>query len=230
MAVQAQTQPRGPGRTSPPSWGQSKALGWDRHKGTHRRYWPPSPQHPALALPQLSSRLTPDPQQEEQDEARVMGKPPCFPWGNRRARPDPLTAPSIIQEPEQDKAEVTRAPCSRESMGAPAITMPIWCSVSTPPGTLLRHVLQERVIILHQTAAPPAWSPRRNHKEQLYHSLTASHPGEHGKGFFFWQAAFKRGWAWGTQGGNPQCLGLRSGQDSLTSLSKPQRGVPPGSR
>lgn len=89
------------------------------------------------------------------------------------------------------------APRSRESVGAPAITMPIWGSVSTPPGTLLSHILVERVIIFHQSATSPAQSPGRDRGDQLYRSLTVSHAWRTQKRIFL-ASSLQEGLAWGT--------------------------------
>lgn len=83
---------------------------------------------------------------------------PCVPRGTAESAGSAYS-PSIIQEPELDKARHNRAPHSGEHRGSghhnahPGLH-------STPPGARRSQVLWERGILLPQTAASPAWQGR----------------------------------------------------------------------
>lgn len=154
--------------------------------------------------------------------------PPCFPRGKpeTESRAGFAYSPSIIQEPEQDKAEVKQGPTQqREHRGSSHHDADLGLGFHTTgvPFESCPTRKSDYLTPNRSLSCPEPWQGPWRPVVSQPHCIPT--PGEHRKGFF-WQAAFKRGWAWGTGHGTPPCLELRSGQESLTSLSKPHARFP----
>lgn len=149
-----------------------------------------------------------------------------FTLGKPESRAGSAYSPSIIQEPEQDKAEVKQGPTQQGEDGGSGhhdADLGLRFHTTRDPFESRPMGKSDYLTPNRSLSCPEPWQGPQRPVVSEPHCIP---PLENMEKDFFWQAAFKRGWAWGTGGGNPPCLGLRSGQESLTSLSKPQRGVP----
>lgn len=73
--------------------------------------------------------LTPDPTEDGRDRLEGDGAS-TYPLGKPESPSGSADSPSIIQEPEQDKAELKQGPAQPERVGAVATAMLLWGSIS----------------------------------------------------------------------------------------------------
>lgn len=215
----------GTGRTGPPQAqtqdgeDQSPQPGPEPSTGVGRAQGDP-PQAPA-ALPAAPSPPLPSSAPSDTRSPRVRAGW----WPSLHASPGETGEPCRIRlRPfHYSGARAGQSGGKTGPRAAPAMAMPTWGSVSTPPGTRLSRILQERLITSHQTAAAPARSPGRNRRDQLCPSLAASHPWGTRKRIFLASGLQERLGLGGT-GWKPLLRGaeVRPGATHITEQTSPR--------
>lgn len=226
MPVQAQTQPGGAGEDQSPQLGlePSTGVGWAPGDPLQVPAALPAAPSPRPAPAQLPSD-TGSPARSGAGGGQGGGRASMVPLGKPESGAGSAYSPSIIQEPEQDKAEEKRGPTQqgeRRGSGHHDAALGLRFHIIGDPFESCPMGKRNYLTPNHSLSCPePRQGPRRPALSQP-HCIPPVENME--KDLFGKQPSGEAGL--GGQGGNPPCLGLRSGPESLTSLSKPHHEVP----